>query len=63
MTEGYIKFTKEMKKTHTILVPNMLPTHFRLIIQVLRNYGYKAAGVSSSFMFSDASKARRKIPF
>lgn len=42
MTEGYIKFTKEMKKTHTILVPNMLPTHFRLIIQVLRNYGYKA---------------------
>ena len=41
MTDYYIPFTKEMKKTHTILVPNMLPTHFKLVIQVLRSYGYK----------------------
>lgn len=36
----YIPFTKEMKKTHTILAPNMLTYHFKLVMQVLRNYGY-----------------------
>lgn len=36
----YIPFTKEMKKDYTILVPNMLPRHFKLILQVMRNYGY-----------------------
>ncbi len=41
MTQNYIPFTKEMKKTHTILVPNMLPTHFKLIMNVLSGYGYK----------------------
>lgn len=40
MTEKYIPFTEEMKKTHTILAPNMLPVHFKLYIQILRNYGY-----------------------
>ena len=30
-----------MKSTHTILVPNMLPTHFKLVMQVLNGYGYK----------------------
>lgn len=29
-----------MKKTHTILVPSMLPIHFRLLISILRSYGY-----------------------
>lgn len=37
----YIPFTEEMKKEYTILVPNMLPRHFKLFIQVLKNYGYK----------------------
>lgn len=37
---NYIPFTEEMKKDYTILVPNMLPRHFKLIIQVLRRYGY-----------------------
>lgn len=36
----YIPFTEEMKKEYTILVPNMLPRHFKLFIQVLKNYGY-----------------------
>ncbi len=36
----YAKFTEEMKKTHTILVPNMLPIHFKLIMNVLEAYGY-----------------------
>ena len=42
MDNNYIQFTKEMKKDYTVLVPNMLPMHFELILQVMRNYGYKA---------------------
>ncbi len=38
--QNYVPFTKEMKNTHTILVPNMLPSHFKLIMQVLEGYGY-----------------------
>lgn len=37
----YPIFTSEMKKTHTILVPDMLPIHFKLIISVFRQRGYK----------------------
>ena len=33
-------FTEEMRKTHTILIPNMLPRHFQIISRVLNNYGY-----------------------
>ena len=29
-----------MRKTHTILIPDMLPIHFRLIIAVFKKYGY-----------------------
>lgn len=31
-----------MKRDYTILVPNMLPMHFKMLIRVLKNYGYKA---------------------
>ena len=34
-------FTPEMKKTHTILVPDMLPVHFQLLISILSHYGYR----------------------
>ncbi len=34
-------FTEEMRKTHTILIPNMLPRHFVILSQVFNNYGYK----------------------
>lgn len=34
-------FTKEMKKTHTILAPAMLPIHFEIIGSALREEGYK----------------------
>ena len=34
-------FTEEMRKTHTILIPNMLPRHFKIISRVFNNYGYK----------------------
>ena len=30
--KGYVVFTEEMKKTHTILVPNMLPMHFKICL-------------------------------
>ncbi len=36
----FVAFTKEMKKDYTILVPNMLPMHFKLMISVLKTYGY-----------------------
>ncbi len=36
-----VPFTKEMKKTHTILIPTMLPIHFAILGNVLENYGYK----------------------
>ncbi|MCQ2434456.1 MAG: 2-hydroxyacyl-CoA dehydratase [Oscillospiraceae bacterium] len=35
------KFTPEMKKTHTILVPDMLPVHFQLLINIMAPYGYR----------------------
>ncbi len=41
MQKDYIPFTKEMKKDYTILAPNMLPTHFRLICKVFKNCGFK----------------------
>ncbi len=37
----YVKFTKEMKRDYTILVPTMLPIHFKLISNVLVSCGYK----------------------
>lgn len=39
----YPVFTEEMKKTHTILLPMMLPIHFALMEQILRQHGYKTA--------------------
>lgn len=36
----YVEFTRDMKRDYTILVPNMLPMHFEMIMQVMRNYGY-----------------------
>lgn len=35
-----IEFTKEMKKTHKILFPNMLDIHFRILEKVFVSYGY-----------------------
>ena len=41
MPTNRVEFTKEMKDTHTILVPMMLPIHFGIIAGILNNYGYK----------------------
>ena len=37
----YVKFTEEMKKTHTILVPDMLPIHFKMLCKIFEAEGYK----------------------
>ena len=46
--KGYVVFTEEMKKTHTILVPNMLPMHFQMIGRVLERVGYKVELLETS---------------
>ena len=35
-----IEFTKEMKKSYTILLPNMLSVHFKIISEAFRGMGY-----------------------
>ena len=41
MEEKYPVFTEEMKATHTILLPMMLPIHFTFMKRILDKYGYK----------------------
>ena len=41
MNQNYVQFTEEMKRTYTILIPNMLPVHFRLVKRILESYGYR----------------------
>lgn len=40
MQNDHNPFTADMKKDYTILVPNMLPIQFGLILKIMRNYGY-----------------------
>ena len=37
----HIEFTKEMKKTHTILAPYMLETQFDMLGDIMKSFGYK----------------------
>ena len=37
---GRLLFTEEMKKEYTILVPDMLPIHFNIMIHIFENEGY-----------------------
>lgn len=41
------EFTVEMRQTRTLLFPDMVPIHFRLLEQVLRQSGYKAKLLSN----------------
>lgn len=41
------KFTPEMKDTHKILIPDMLPIHFGLIAEILRHHGYKVEALTT----------------
>lgn len=37
--KNYIPFTEEMRNDYTILVPNMLPMHFKLLVKIMESYG------------------------
>lgn len=39
---NFTPFTEDMKNTHTILIPGMLPIHFSLLQAALQSCGYKA---------------------
>ena len=39
--KSYVPFTEEMKKDYTILVPNMLPIHFKMLAGLFKAHGYK----------------------
>ena len=38
---GRLLFTKEMKEEYTLLVPQMLPDHFAMLVSIIRTYGYR----------------------
>lgn len=38
---GRLLFTKEMKNEYTLLIPQMLPDHFAMVVHILRREGYK----------------------
>ena len=38
--KSFVPFTEDMKKDYTILVPNMLPMHFKLMLRIFESYGY-----------------------
>ena len=45
---SYPVFKDEMKSEYTILVPDMLPVHFKLIISILKKYGYNVKLLQTS---------------
>ena len=44
----FAKFTKDMKKTHTILIPTMIDPHFDLMAEALKGGGYKIQILSNN---------------
>lgn len=40
-SQGRLLFTEEMKKDYTILIPQMLPIHFKFLERIFNNHGYK----------------------
>ena len=38
---GRLLFTKEMKEEYTLLVPQMLPDHFAMLVRIMQTEGYK----------------------
>ncbi len=46
--DGSAVFTKEMKKTYKVLIPTMLPIHFKLLENQLKQYGYNAEVINCS---------------
>lgn len=45
---GRLLFTKEMKETYTLLMPQMLPVHFGMLARLLENEGYQVETLNTS---------------
>ncbi len=45
---AYPKFTKEMKATHKILIPNMAPIHFSMMAAAMQDEGYNVEVLGAS---------------
>ena len=45
---GRLLFTEEMKKEYTLLVPQMLPMHFALLVRIMQTEGYKVEMLNTS---------------
>ncbi|MGI6360868.1 MAG: 2-hydroxyglutaryl-CoA dehydratase [Bacillota bacterium] len=43
-----IEFTKEMRETYTILAPNMVDIHFRILVSVFKSFGYNLELLSNT---------------
>lgn len=48
MNVNHVEFTPEMKKTHKILIPNMLSIHFQLFADILKSEGYDVELLTST---------------
>ena len=46
--QGRLLFTEEMRQEYTILVPQMLPIHFSLIVKIFNNHGYRMKLLTST---------------
>ena len=46
--KSYVPFTEDMKKDYTILVPNMLPVHFKMFVSLFRTHGYNVELLETS---------------
>ena len=45
---GRLIFTKKMKKNYTVLLPGMLPIHFKLLKNIFTEFGYNAVLLNSN---------------
>lgn len=48
MQDNRVEFTETMKKTHKILIPNMLPIHFKMYENILSSEGYTVELLTST---------------
>ncbi len=55
---GRLLFTKGMKKEYTLLVPQMLPDHFAMIVEIIRTYGYKVDMLENTRLAASRSPQR-----
>ena len=54
-------FTRDMVKTHTILIPNMAVTQFRLIQAALASEGYKTEVLGNCVLYPTNYDELRRV--